>query len=138
MEVKKRFYNKCWVYLVVIIIILSSMVTLGFSTRRSVPKQRYNYSFLKDGKFEIIGEFTVEKDAMGYIYIEGIIKNNSGKKYKNPEITFNLYDSDGNQIGTAIANSSTFDGYGKWKFKAIGLGANGDVDSYELSEISGV
>ena len=122
----------------IVIIILSSMVTLGFSNRRSVLRYSYNHSFMKDCKFEIIGEFTAEKDAMGNVYIEGVIKNNSGKKYTNAEVIFNLYDSNGNQIGTAVANSNTFDEYGKWKFRAIGLGANGDVASYKISEITGV
>ena len=138
MEVRERFYNKWWFYMGVIIIILSSMVTLGFSNRRSVPKHNYNDSFMKEGKFEIIGDLTVEKDAMGTIYIEGVIKNNSRKKYTDAEVKFNLYDLDGNQIGTAIAKSNTFDEYGKWKFRAIGLGANGDVASYKISEITGV
>ena len=114
------------------------MVTLGFSNRRSVPRYSYNHSFMKEGKFEIIEEFTAEKDAMGNIYIEGVIKNNSGGKYTNAQVTFNLYDLDGNQIGSAIANSNTFDENGKWKFRAIGIGANGDVASYKLSDITGV
>jgi len=138
MEIRKRFYNKWWFYFGVIIIILSSMVTLGFSNRRSVPKHSYNDSFMKEGKFEFIGELTVEKDAFGAVYIEGVIKNNSGKKYTNAEVKFNLYDSDGNQIGTAIAKSKIYDENGKWKFRAIGLGAKGDVASYKISEITGL
>ena len=138
MEVRKRFNNKWWLIMVVIIVILSFVVTLGFSNRRSVPRYIYNHSFMKDGEFEIIGEVTAEKDAMGCIYIEGVIKNNSGKKYTNVELIFNLYDSDGNQIGIAIANSNTFDEYGKWKFRANGIGVNGDVASYKISEVTGV
>ncbi len=122
----------------VIIIILSSMVTLGLSTRRSVSHNIYNYSFMKDGQFEIIGEFTSEKDAFGSVYIEGVIRNNSGKKYTNAQIIFNLYDSDGNQIGIAIANINTFNEYENWKFRAIGTGINGDVATYKLSEVSGI
>ncbi|MCM1992238.1 FxLYD domain-containing protein [Oceanirhabdus seepicola] len=138
MEAKKKFYNKWWFYMGIIIIILCSMVTVGFSNRRSVPRYSYNHSFMKDGRFEIIGEFIAAKDAMGTIYIEGVIKNKSGKGYTNAQLIFNLYDSNGNQIGTAVANSNTFDKYGKWKFRAIGLGANGDVASYKISEITGV
>ncbi|WBW97756.1 FxLYD domain-containing protein [Oceanirhabdus sp. W0125-5] len=138
MEVRKKFYNKWWFYVGVIIIILSSMVTVGFSNRRSEPRYIHNDSFMKDSKFEIIGELTAEKDAFGAVYIEGVIKNNSGKKYVNVEIIFNLYDLDGNQIGTAIAKSNTFDKHGQWKFRAVGIGANGDVASYKLIEVRGL
>ena len=53
-------------------------------------------------KFELIGEPVAKKD--GLYTISGILKNNTDKTYSYAQICFNVYDKDGNQLGTAIAN----------------------------------
>ena len=70
-------------------------------------------------------------------YVEGTIKNNSDKQYSYAQVTFTLYDADGAQIGTAIANINNLEPNGVWKFKAIGSGDASKVASYKLSEITG-
>ena len=56
-------------------------------------------------------KFTLEEghigstDEYGIRYkIEGTIKNNTDKQYSYVQVTFNLYDKDGAQIGSALAN----------------------------------
>ena len=80
-----------------------------------------------------------ESDQYGYSYtIEGSIKNNTNKQYSYVQVTFNLYDTDGAQIGTALANINNLEANGLWKFKAIGSLGNGkSVASYKLVEITG-
>ena len=51
------------------------------------------------------------------------------------EVTFTLYDADGNNIGTALANTNNLKDGGTWKFEAIVL--EDDVASFELNEITG-
>ncbi len=48
----------------------------------------------------------------------------------------NLYDEDGNQIGTALDNLNNLADGGTWKFKAMGIDTTGDVASWELADIS--
>ena len=90
-------------------------------------------------------EFTLEEghsgssDEYGMSYtITGSIKNNTDKQYSYVQVTFNLYDADGAQIGSALANINNLEPNGLWKFKAIGsLGDGKSVASYKLMEITG-
>jgi hypothetical protein len=73
--------------------------------------------------------------AYGGRYIVGIVKNNSSKEYSYVEIDFNLYDKDGNQVGSSLANINNLEPYGKWKFEAIILEDN--ATRIRLKGISG-
>lgn len=86
---------------------------------------------LEDGHTGSADEFN-----MGY-YIEGYIRNNTKRKYSYVQVTFNLYDSEGNQLGTAIANINNLEANGRWKFKAIGLNEVENIASYKLAKITG-
>lgn len=90
-------------------------------------------------KFTLEDGHTGSSDEYGMSYtIEGSIKNNTDKQYSYVQVTFNLYDSDGAQIGTALANINNLEANGLWKFKAIGSLENGkSVASYKLMEITG-
>ena len=63
------------------------------------------------------------------------ISNNSGSDKGYIQISFTLYDADGNNIGTALANTNNLKDGGTWKFEAIAL--ENDVKSFELDEVSG-
>lgn len=89
-------------------------------------------------------KFTLEEGHAGSIdeygvsyYIEGYIKNNTDKEYSYVQVTFNLYDSEGNQLGTAVDNINNLEANGRWKFKAIALSDSDKIASYKLSEITG-
>jgi hypothetical protein len=53
--------------------------------------------------------------------IVGRVRNNTRRKYSYAQIVFNLYDSAGNQVGSAMANVNNLEPEGIWKFKAVGL-----------------
>lgn len=67
--------------------------------------------------------------------ITGIVENRRGKNLRYVEITYNLYDDSGAQVGTAFANVTGLEAGGKWKFKAIILRT--DATKYKLTELSG-
>lgn len=72
------------------------------------------------------------------LHIVGTIKNNKNKSYSYVQVTFNLYDKNGAQLGTALANINNLEPYGTWRYDALGLVANvEDVASYKLADISG-
>lgn len=85
-------------------------------------------------------KFTLVSDKMtteyGTSYIEGEIKNNTDKTYNYVQVTFNLYDKSGAQLGTAVDNINNLEPNGTWKYKALGLTTE-KVDSYKFVEISG-
>lgn len=88
-------------------------------------------------KYYIDGDVTEEKDSFA-LYLTGVLVNNSDREASYVQIIFNLYDKDGNQIGTAIDNINNLKAGGTWKFKATSLGVKVDeIGSWELSEITG-
>ena len=136
---KKPIYKRFWFIALVLIIIISAIAsnsdsstgTSGTSTdngqtQASKPKE----------KFELVGDVEVVKDEFS-TYLKGVIKNNSGKDCSYVQVLFNLYDADGNQIGTAMDNINNLEADGTWKFNAMGIDVQGDIASYKLSEITG-
>lgn len=65
-------------------------------------------------------------------YITGVVQNNSGQTYSRVSITFDLYDSSGNRIGSAVAAISNLKAGGTWRFEAIG---ESNASRFEFSSI---
>ena len=150
-KVKKPFYTRWWFYVIVVFFIFALIGSGGdkTSTETSSPdnptvaevkavevESEPKVDEVKKEKYEIVGELTEEKDSFA-IYISGIIKNNAGKEISYAQITFNLFDKDGNQLGTAMANISNLAKDATWKFKAMGINTDDAVASYKLAEITG-
>lgn len=86
--------------------------------------------------FELVGDLTTTTSPYGYNrFIEGVVWNNSHKKATYVQITFNLYDSNGNKVGTAIDNISGLESGGTWKFKALIL--KDEATNFSLDSIKG-
>ena len=123
---------------IIIIVIVIAISTNG-NTNSSDNLSNINNTTQKQD------DFTLQDGHKGYTdeygmsyYIEGSIKNNTSKQYSYVQVTFNLYDLDGAQIGSAMSNINNLEANGLWKFKALGSIGNGKgVASYKLMEISG-
>ena len=136
---KKPFYKKWWVWAIVVVIVAivaSSSGNEGTTTTGESGNGTTTVESVKKEKYEIVGDVTSEKDAFG-VYIKGTLKNNSGRDCSYLQITFNLYDGEGNQIGTAFDNINNLEKDGTWKFKAMGIDADGEVASFKLAEVTG-
>lgn len=131
---KKPFYTKWWFWFVVIVFI--GAAAGGGSSSTTTSGDAKTVTAAKKQKFEMIGDITNESDSFA-VYLSGVIKNNSGRDCTYVQVTFNLYDKDGNQIGTALDNINNLEKDGTWKFKAMGMGESGEVASYKLAEITG-
>lgn len=91
----------------------------------------------KEEKFTLESDSITEKNSFA-MYIGGTIKNNTDKEYSYVQVTFNVYDADGAQLGTAIDNINNLEANGVWKYNAMFMGS--DVEnavSYKLVEITG-
>lgn len=86
-------------------------------------------------KFTLVSDEIIT-DSIGSCYIEGTIQNNTNKNYTYVQVTFNIYDEAGNQLGTAVDNINNLEANGTWKYKAIGLTTE-KVHSYKFVEITG-
>lgn len=92
------------------------------------PEEEYEEDFIfVEGPEVIFGEFRND--------IVGVVKNNTDKEYDYLQISFTLYDAQGNVIDTAFANINNIKPGGTWKFEAMFFEEN--VTSWELDEITG-
>lgn len=120
------------VFIMVIIIIGFIMVVFRNSSNDNIDSIATDVS---------IEEFSLSKETAGYnegnaFYVIGGIRNNLDKQYSYVQVTFNLYNKDGAQIGTAMDNINNLEPNGIWKFKAIGI-VGEMVDTYKLTDITG-
>ena len=69
--------------------------------------------------------------------ITGTLTNNTDKEKSYIQIEYVLYDVDGNQVGTALANTNHLKAGGSWKFEALGTVSPDQVASWERSDVSG-
>ncbi len=88
-----------------------------------------------------VEKFSLSSDTAGYnegtaFYIVGGVRNNLDKQYSYVQVTFNLYNKDGAQVGTAMDNINNLEPNGIWKFKAMGI-VGEEVDTYKLTDITG-
>lgn len=67
--------------------------------------------------------------------IKGIVENRRSRKLNYAQITFNLFDDSGAQVGSAIANINGLEPGGRWKFEANSFGK--DFSTYKFSELKG-
>lgn len=77
----------------------------------------------------------VESGDFGTKYVVGQIKNNADKTYSYVQVTINLYDDSGAQIGSTLDNLNNFEPGGVWKFKAMIF--EDDATTYKIKEITG-
>lgn len=90
----------------------------------------------KNGKFTLKAGHNGSYDGFSY-YINGELVNNTSKTYSYVQIEFNLYDSNGSQIGTAFANLNNFEGNSTWKFSAISFGSDDEnIASYKAIDVT--
>ena len=69
--------------------------------------------------FPIENMSVVPSESPTASYIEGKLKNESGKNIDSISLTFNLYDEQGNVVGNAIASAATLAPGDTWAFKAL-------------------
>lgn len=86
------------------------------------------------GKYSIADEAIDGNDYS--VTISGVYTNNSGSKLGYVQLSYTLYDADGNQIDTAFANTNNLEDGGSWKFEAMGMTSIEKVASYKLAEVS--
>lgn len=134
---RKLQHNTLRIILGILIIIIGIGAIAG-GGENSVPTSTSNNSTSNNStkeKFTLVSDERTT-DSLGTTYIKGEIKNNTDKSYSYVQVTFNLYDADGAQLGTAVDNINNLEPNATWKYKALGL-ITEKVSSYKLVEITG-
>lgn len=80
-------------------------------------------------------EAKAERDEFGAIYIVGTVKNNTKKQYSYVQVEINLYDKNGNQLGSTLDNVNNLEPGGTWRFKAPVL--EDGVASFKIKDVTG-
>lgn len=70
-------------------------------------------------------------------YITGTLTNNKDTDVSYVQVEYVLYDADGAQIGTALANTNNLKAGGSWKYEACVTADAASIASFELAEITG-
>ena len=119
---------------VVLMVGCAALFSTGVDTTTEMETETKIENNSPEAKYEFVEEPKMVKKDYG-TYIVGTIKNNSGMEKGYMEVTFTLYDTNGNNIGTALDNTNNLKDGGTWKFEAMVL--EDDVASFELNEITG-
>lgn len=88
---------------------------------------------------ELVGNVSMTSSgSYGYYTytIEGVLKNVSGKKLSYAQVSFVIYDTAGNNIGSAFDNVNYIDANGTWRFKAVYFGQEANIKYSKEPEIS--
>lgn len=83
-------------------------------------------------KFKILNQNLIKQEIK--TSINGLLKNNTSKKLSFVEIKYNVYDAEGNQIGSSMDNIENLSSGKTWSFNVI-LN-NGKVSKFDLQEIN--
>ncbi len=77
-------------------------------------------------------------ELLGYsASITGVAKNNTGRDLSYVQIEFSVYDSAGNNLGTAVANINNLGVGDTWRFDATLLSfPNTRPSSYKLADVT--
>ena len=113
----------------------SGTVQTSDETSVAAPAAGETTSAESADKYSIDGE-----ELTGDVYsckISGVYTNKAGKDLNYVQVSYNLFDADGNQIGTALANTNNLADGGTWKFEAFGSAAVDEVASYKIGDVTG-
>jgi hypothetical protein len=89
-------------------------------------------------KYSITDE-AMESQPLGMYKITGTFTNLTDKEIGYVQVSYNLYDEAGAQIGTAFVNTNNLAAGAQWKFEALCLSTTGDVEpaSFKVSDVTG-
>jgi hypothetical protein len=72
----------------------------------------------------VVEDWGFKAGEFGTGKIVGTVVNNTDREYSYVQIEFNLYDSEGAQVGSTFTNITDLEPHGKWKFEALVLEDN--------------
>jgi hypothetical protein len=86
-----------------------------------LEQERAERELDQDGMVLMLKSVKGEKDGE-YASISGVVENRTLQDWSYAQISFNLYDRNGDQCGSAMANIVNVKYPDRWRFKATGMG----------------
>lgn len=92
------------------------------------------------GSDEAADKYVITDEALeGDAYtckVAGVFTNQTDAEMNYVSVSYNLFDGEGAQIGTAVASTSNLAAGGTWKFEAFGTVAVDEVARFELADVT--
>lgn len=142
MEEKKKKMPK-WLIVVIVILVIGVIGALAGGDDTSSEKDtdsKDSQTTTTTEKKELTLEegWTGSLDEYGaFYYVNGYIKNDTGKDYEYVQVDFTSYDADGNTLGTCTDFQSGLKNGGRWAFQASCIDNPDKIAKVELKEITG-
>lgn len=143
-EKKKKHIGKIILIVVVVIIALGAFGSLSggdkgsdSSTSGGTAKTEQAEEKKQEQEPYTISDEALDTSNPYGVKITGTLVNNTDDDKSYLQIEYNLYDADGAQIGTALANISNLKAGGTWKFEATSMEKPEDVANWERVDVSG-
>jgi len=117
------------------IILVSIIMIIAIALVCSV----FDYASIKEksmGNLSAEGRIKYKtNNDIGSVTITGKVVNHSNKSYSYVQITFGLYNSSGEKVGIAIANTLNLSSGETWSYEAVGIAKN--VTRVKVEELTG-
>ena len=143
-EKKKKPIGKIVLIVVVVLIALGAFGSLSgggegsdSSTGAGGAKTEQTEEKKQEQEPYTISDETLDTSNPYGVKITGILVNNTDEDKSYLQIEYNLYDADGAQIGTALANINNLKAGGTGKFEAASMEKPEDVVNWERVDVSG-
>lgn len=133
MKIDKRHIVACVCLILFMILAIGSADNNSSSKQTSSTPSSTPSSQAKVPDLEVVEHSPVSEEYARYIV--GTVKNNTNKKYEYVQVSINLYDKTGAQVGSTMANVNNLEPHGTWKFKAIVLEDN--TAKYKIDKVTG-
>lgn len=78
--------------------------------------------------------YTTDNDG-NWQYVVGIVRNNTDHAYDYAQVSINVYNHNGVQVGSVMDNINNLEPHGLWNFKAIVT--EKDAASFKITKVSG-
>lgn len=143
-EKKKKPIGKIVLIVVVVLVALGAFGSLSggdkgsdSSTSAGAAKTEQTEEKKPEQEPYTISDETLDTSNPYDAKITGTLVNNTDEDKSYLQIEYNLYDADGAQIGTALANIDNLKAGGTWKFEASSMENPEDVANWERVDVSG-
>lgn len=143
-EKKKKPVGKIVLIVVVVLVALGAFGSLSggakgnaSSTSAGAAKAEQTEKKKPEQEPYTISDETLDTSNPYGVKITGTLVNNTDEDKSYLQIEYNLYDADGAQIGTALANINNLKAGGTWKFEAASMEKPEDVANWERVDVSG-
>ena len=134
-----------WKIILIVVVVIGVIGAVGSGGKSDskgsadAPAQEQKQEEQKQEEQEpyTITDETLDTSNQFSAYITGTLTNNTDRDLDYIQVEYVLYDADGAQIGTALANTNNLKAGGAWKFEAAAFEDGAEIASFELADVTG-